>query len=91
MRIYAAEPTTHQTVIDILKWRKKMTAKPSDMARQKLQAVADDHDLFWEEYGQAVDDVTELYKHYEREHTSNPHAAATLTLDTVMNLEEIGE
>ena len=45
--------------------------------------------LFWEEYGQAVDDVTELYKHYERELTSNPHAAATLTLATIMNLEEV--
>ena len=71
-----------------------MTAKPSHMpqrgtAMAKLAAVEDDMDLFWEEYGQAVDDVTELYKHYERELTSNPHAAATLTLATIMNLEEV--
>ena len=71
-----------------------MTAKPSNMpqrgtAMAKLAAVEDDMDLFWEEYGQAVDDVTELYKHYERELTSNPHAAATLTLATIMNLEDI--
>ena len=69
-----------------------MTAKPSNMpprgvAIAKLAAVEDDMDLFWEEYGQSVDDVTELYKHYERELTSNPHAAATLTLATIMNLE----
>ena len=71
-----------------------MTAKPSNMpprgiAIAKIAAVEEDMDLFWEEYGQAVDDVTELYKHYERELTSNPHAAATLTLATIMNLEDI--
>lgn len=71
-----------------------MTAKPSHMpqrgtAMAKLAAVEDAMDLFWEEYGQSVDDVTELYKHYERELTSNPHAAATLTLATIMNLEDI--
>ena len=71
-----------------------MTAKPSNMpprgiAIAKIAAVEDDMDLFWEEYGQAVDDVTELYKHFERECTSNPHAAATLTLATIMNLEDI--
>lgn len=71
-----------------------MTAKkPTDMPQRgqgiaKLEAVEDDMDLFWQEYGQSVDDVTELYKHYERELTSNPHAAATLTLATIMNLEE---
>ena len=71
-----------------------MTAKPSHMPPRgqgiaKLEAVEDDMDLFWQEYGQSVDDVTELYKHYERELTSNPHAAATLTLATIMNLEEV--
>ena len=72
-----------------------MTAKkPTDMPQRgqgiaKLEAVEDDMDLFWQEYGQSVDDVTELYKHYERELTSNPHAAATLTLATIMNLEEV--
>ena len=71
-----------------------MTAKPSNMPQRgtamvKLAAVEDDMDLFWEEYGQSVDDVTELYKHYERELTSNPQAAATLTLATIMNLEEV--
>ena len=72
-----------------------MTAKkPTDMPPRgqgitALQAVHEEQDLFWEEYGQAVDDVTELYKHYERELTSNPHAAATLTLATIMNLEEV--
>ena len=72
-----------------------MTAKkPTDMPHRgqgiaKLEAVEDDMDLFWQEYGQSVDDVTELYKHYERELTSNPHAAATLTLATIMNLEEV--
>ena len=71
-----------------------MTAKPSNMpprgiAIAKIAAVEEDMDLFWEEYGQAVDDVTELYKHFERELTSNPHAAATLTLATIMNLEDI--
>ena len=72
-----------------------MTAKkPTDMPQRgqgiaALQAVDAEQDLFWEEYGQAVDDVTELYKHYERELTSNPHAAATLTLATIMNLEEV--
>ena len=72
-----------------------MTAKkPTDMPPRgieiaKLAAVEDDMDLFWEEYGQSVDDVTELYKHYEREITSNPQAAATLVLATVMNLEEM--
>lgn len=70
-----------------------MTAKPSNMpprgiAIAKIAAVEDDMDLFWDEYGQAVDDVTELYKHFERELTSNPHAAATLTLATIMNMEE---
>lgn len=72
-----------------------MTAKkPTDMPQRgqgiaKLEAVEDDMDLFWQEYGQSVDDVTELYKHFERELTSNPHAAATLTLATIMNLEEV--
>lgn len=71
-----------------------MTAKPSHMpqrgtAMAKLAAVEDDMDLFWEEYGQAVDDVETLYKHFEREITSNPHAAATLTLATIMNMEEV--
>ena len=71
-----------------------MTAKPSHMpqrgtAMAKLAAVEDDMDLFWEEYGQAVDDVETLYKHFEREITSNPHAAATLALATIMNLEDI--
>ena len=72
-----------------------MTAKkPTDMPPRgqgitALQAVHEEQDLFWEEYGQAVDDVTELYKHYERELTSNPHAAAILTLATIMNLEEV--
>lgn len=64
-----------------------MSIKPSDMA-QKLQAVADDHDLFWEEYGQAADDVARLFKHFERECTSNPSAAALLVYTTIMNLEE---
>ena len=71
-----------------------MTAKPSNMpprgiAIAKLAAVEDDMDLFWEEYGQSVDDVETLYKHFERECTSNPHAAATLTLATIMNMEEV--
>lgn len=71
-----------------------MTAKPSNMpqrgtAMAKLAAVEDDMDLFWQEYGQSVDDVETLYKHFERELTSNPHAAATLTLATIMNLEEV--
>ena len=71
-----------------------MTAKPSNMpqrgtAMAKLAAVEDDMDLFWQEYGQSVDDVETLYKHFERELTSNPHAAATLTLATIMNLEEM--
>ena len=71
-----------------------MTAKPSNMpprgiAIAKIAAVEEEQDLFWEEYGQSVDDVTELYKHYERELTSNPQAAATLVLATVMNLEEV--
>ena len=71
-----------------------MTAKPSNMpprgiAIAKLAAVEDDMDLFWEEYGQSVDDVETLYKHFEREITSNPHAAATLTLATIMNMEDI--
>ena len=71
-----------------------MTAKPSNMPPRgqgitALQAVHEEQDLFWEEYGQAVDDVTDLYKHYEWELTSNPHAAATLVLATVMNLEEM--
>ena len=70
------------------------TKNPSHMPQRgagitKLAAVHEESDLFWEEYGQAVDDVTELYKHYERELTSNPHAAATLTLATIMNLEDI--
>ena len=71
-----------------------MTAKPSNMpprgiAIAKLAAVEDDMELFWEEYGQSVDDVETLYKHFERECTSNPQAAATLTLATIMNLEEV--
>jgi len=71
-----------------------MTAKPSNMPPRgqgiaKLEAVEDDMDLFWQEYGRSVDDVTELYKHFERELTSNPHAAATLTLATIMNMEEV--
>lgn len=72
-----------------------MTAKkPTDMPQRgqgitALQAVHEEQDLFWEEYGQAVDDVETLYKHFEREITSNPHAAATLTLATIMNLEEV--
>lgn len=72
-----------------------MTAKkPTDMPQRgagitMLQAADTEHDLFWEEYGQSVDDVETLYKHYERELTSNPQAAATLTLATIMNLEAI--
>ena len=71
-----------------------MTAKPSNMPQRgqgitALQAVHEEQDLFWEEYGQAVDDVEILYKHFERECTSNPQAAATLTLATIMNLEEV--
>lgn len=66
-----------------------MTAKPSDMARQKLQAVADDHDLFWEEYGQSVDDVERLHNHFQRKPNTDAHTAATLVLATIMNLEDI--
>ena len=72
-----------------------MTAKkPTDMpprgiAISKIAAVEEEQDLFWEEYGQSVDDVETLYKHFERECTSNPQAAATLTLATIMNLEEV--
>lgn len=66
-----------------------MTAKPSDMARQKLQSVADDHDLFWEEYGQSVDDVERLHKYFLRTSGADPHTAATLVLATIMNLEDI--
>lgn len=66
-----------------------MTAKPSDMARQKLQAVSDDHGLFWEEYGQSVDDVERLHKHFQRKPTIDANTAATLVLATIMNLEDI--
>ena len=71
-----------------------MTAKPSSMpprgiAIAKIAAVEEEQDLFWEEYGHSVDDVETLYKHFEREITSNPHAAATLTLATIMNMEDI--
>lgn len=66
-----------------------MTAKPSDMARQKLQAVADDHDLFWAEYGQSVDDVERLHKYFLRTPGADAHTAATLVLATIMNLEDI--
>ena len=66
-----------------------MTAKPSDMARQKLQAVADDHSLFWEEYGQSVDDVERLHKYFQRTSNTDAHTAATLVLATIMNLEDI--
>ncbi|MDN6286088.1 MAG: hypothetical protein L0J71_00140 [Bifidobacterium crudilactis] len=66
-----------------------MTAKPSDMARQKLQAVTDDHDLFWEEYGESVDDVERLHKHFQRKPSIDANTAATLVLATIMNLEDI--
>ena len=71
-----------------------MTAKPSNMpprgiAMAKIAAVEEEQNLFWEEYGQSVDDVETLYKHFERECTSNPQAAATLTLAAIMNLEEV--
>lgn len=66
-----------------------MTIKPSDMARQKLQAVSDDHGLFWEEYGQSVDDVERLHKHFMRIPCRDAHTAATLVLATIMNLEDI--
>lgn len=89
MPIYAAALTIHQTDAGIPKWGKKMTDKPSDMARQKLQAVTDDHDIFWEEYGQSVDDVERLHKHFQRKPTIDAHTAATLVLATIMNLEDI--
>lgn len=71
-----------------------MTPKPSDMPRRgaaiaKIEAVNEEHDLFWEEYGQSADDIARLYRHFERECTSNPHAAALLTYTTIINLEDI--
>lgn len=71
-----------------------MTAKPSDMPRRgqgiaALDAAHEEHDLFWEEYGQSADDIGRLYKHFEREYTADPHAAALLTYTTIINLEEI--
>lgn len=66
-----------------------MTPKPSDMARRKLQAVNEEHELFWEEYGQSVDDVERLHKHFMRSPGRDENAASVLVLATIMNLEEV--
>lgn len=66
-----------------------MTVKPSDMARRKLQSVNEEHDLFWEEYGQSVDDVERLHKYFQRTSNIDAHTAATLVLATITNLEEV--
>ena len=70
-----------------------MTAKPTDMPPRGagitvLHEAGAEHDLFWEEYGQSVDDIARLYRHFERECTTNPTAAALLVYTTIMNLEE---
>lgn len=70
-----------------------MTAKPTDMPPRGagitvIQTAGEEHDLFWEEYGEAADDVARLYRHFERECTTNPTAAALLVYTTIMNLEE---
>lgn len=66
-----------------------MTVKPSDIARRKLQSVNEEHELFWEEYGQSVDDVELLHKHFMRSPNMDSPTAATLVLATIMNLEDI--
>lgn len=71
-----------------------MTAKPTDMPQRGagitvIQTAGEEHDLFWEEYGEAADDVARLYRHFERECTTNPTAAALLVYTTIMNLEEM--
>lgn len=70
-----------------------MTAKPSNMPPRgqgitALQAVHEEQDLFWEEYGQSVDDVERLHHHFQRNPTIDARTAATLVLATIMNLEE---
>ena len=71
-----------------------MTAKPSNMPPRgqgitALQAVHEEQDLFWEEYGQSVDDVERLHKHFMRSPNMDSHTAATLVLATITNLEDI--
>lgn len=74
-----------------------MTIKPSDMPQRgvgitRITAVSRDHEKRLEReqamFDTSVEQVTNLFDHFIEEVTDSQEAAATLSLATVMNLEE---